>query len=160
MPFGGARGMWSRIAEACAVTGSLAVVACGGGGGTSTEQEPECLPQAADASCTDPLYKPTFENLFNNTLSQHCGVGGCHVSSDPPLGLALDQIDTAYQDLMAKDPNGHVRVKGGDLKCGELIVRLESVNKPWSMPRTGSDAHLDEPTLCAIRQWIAQGAQR
>ena len=52
-----------------------------------------------------------------------------------------------------------MRVKPGDVQCGKVIVRLESIDKPWSMP-PGKGAHLDDKELCAIRHWIKDGANK
>ncbi len=130
----------------------------GCGSKDATGGEPTCLSTPANAACTDPLYPPTFENLFTETLfptCSHSDLGGCHGGSNPEAGLKLDDIDTAYADLLATNAEGQRRVIPGDVSCGKVIVRLESVGDPWSMP---PGDHLDDQTLCAIVQWIKKGA--
>lgn len=135
---------------------------CGGGGGD--HPEPRCLSQPADAACTTVLYglhngviAPTFDDVFTNTLQPVCGASGCHSGQSPQRGLKLDDINAAYQTLLEKNAAGEDRVIPGDVQCGKVIVRLETAGEPWSMP---PGHHLDEPTLCAIRHWIADGALR
>jgi hypothetical protein len=128
--------------------------------------EPECLSEPANLDC-DALYglnpdtgqiTPTFTDLFNKTLKGTCGsLDSCHSSAGANGGLILDVEQTAYDRLLAKGTDGKPRVRPGDVRCGRVIVRLESVDEPWSMP---PGQHLDEPTLCVIRHWIANGAPR
>lgn len=132
----------------------------------SAETEPECLPEPANLDC-QPLYglnpdtgeiAPTFSEVFNTTLKVTCGSqDSCHSSAGANGGLILDDEQKAYDLLLGKGTDGKPRVRPGDVRCGRVIVRLESVDKPWSMPPGG---HLDEATLCSIRHWIANGAPR
>jgi hypothetical protein len=140
-----------------AVLGALASTACASKDPTpaASTAPPQCLPAAANADCTDPLYNPTFANVFQTTLSMKCAVAGCHVPPAPQAGLELDQIDTAYAALTQQ---GADIVNAGDVTCGHLIVRLETPGETWSMPK-GND-QLSEPERCAIRQWIKNGAKR
>jgi hypothetical protein len=142
--------------------GVSALLAGGCAGSAPDEQEPTCLSAAANLDCQasyglaadGKTIAPTFQQVFDNTLP-NCTHSNCHGGSDPAGGLELDDIQTAHQELLAKDANGEPRVTPGDVKCGKVIVRLEMAGKPWSMPRGG---HLDERDLCAIRHWIAEGA--
>ena len=139
----------------------VAAVACAGGSGPS---EPACLAEAAAVSCTSALYglhggqiAPTFQEVFDNTISKVCAASGCHSGRSPQAGLALDDIDAAHRALLATNASGERRVIAGDVKCGKVIVRLETSGEPWSMP---PGAHLDEQALCSIRHWIKNGAPR
>jgi hypothetical protein len=136
-----------------------------GGCGSPADQEPSCLPAAANLDCA-PAYgllpdgktiAPTFQEVFDNTLVPSCALAGCHRAPNPGGGLQLDEIDTAYKSLLATNAQGERRVIPGDVTCGKVIVRLEEVSKPWSMPRGG---HLDDRALCSIRHWIADKAPR
>lgn len=126
---------------------------------------PLCLAQAADATCTEVAYgmhsgaiAPTFNEIFTRTLQPSCGSNAsCHAGANAQHGLHLDDEATAYRDLMAENAAGTTaRVIPNDVKCGELIVRLETPNEPWTMPKGD---HLPENVLCVIRHWIADGAQ-
>jgi hypothetical protein len=150
-----------------AVTIAMGLLVCGGTAacsGTEESVEPTCLDQPADAACQNPLYgvhggviAPTFDDVFTRTLQPVCGASGCHSGASPRAGMRLDDIDLAYQALTSQNAAGEDRVIPGDVQCGKVIVRLEMAGKPWSMP---PGKHLDEGTLCAIRHWIANGAQR
>lgn len=152
----------SRSVVALAVAFGPIAVSCGSN--DSSPAEPLCLDQPGNLNCT-PLYglmangdiAPTFDELWTRTLKPTCAQLGCHVQPNPQNGLALDDENTAYADLMAKSSTGVPRVTPKDLKCGRFIVRLETPDQPWSMP---PGHHLDESTLCVIRHWIANGAQR
>jgi len=146
---------------------ALMTAACGSRPTDSTP--PLCLAEPADATCTNALYgfhngvlSPTFDDVFTNTLSPTCGTEKCHVAGVAPNGLELDMEDLAYTDLMAENAAGtEKRVIPGDTKCGEMIVRIETHDRPWSMPLGQPPGlPLDDGTLCAIRHWIANGAQR
>lgn len=145
------------------------VCVCAIGCGTNDDEPrpvPLCLAQPANATCTEVEYgfhngtiAPTFDEIFTRTLAQSCGSSPrCHAGDQPQNGLRLDNVDTAYQDLMSENAAGTTaRVIPNDVKCGELIVRLETPNETWTMPKGG---HLPENVLCVIRHWIADGAQR
>jgi preprotein translocase subunit SecD len=142
----------------------LGFVACGPSKTDESTAVALCLDAPADASCTDVAYglhngqiAPTFDEIFMRTLQPSCGSStSCHAGAHPQNGLSLDDAATAYTDLMSKNAAGtEARVIPNDLKCGELIVRLETANEPWSMPKAG---HLPDNLLCVIRHWIADGA--
>jgi hypothetical protein len=142
----------------------LAGAALGGCAGGSGPTEPTCLAAPADVTCTSALYglhggqiAPTFQEVFDNTIAKVCAASGCHSGASPQAGLKLDDIDTAYKALLATNAAGERRVIPGDVKCGKVLVRLETAGETWSMP---PGAHLDEQTLCSIRHWIKDGAPR
>jgi hypothetical protein len=153
-----------RIRRAFFAMGCPCVVACGPSD-EAVDAVPLCLDEPVNGSCTDVAYgihngaiAPTFNEIFTRTLEPSCGSNGaCHAGANAQHGLRLDDETTAYQDLMAENAAGTTaRVIPNDLKCGELIVRLETPNKSWTMPKGG---HLPENLLCVIRHWIADGAQ-
>jgi hypothetical protein len=153
------------IRRAYFAIGCLCTVACGPSD-EETDEVPLCLAEPANGSCTDVAYgihngaiSPTFNEIFTRTLQPSCGSNAaCHAGANAQRGLRFDDETTAYQDLMAKNAAGTTaRVIPNDLKCGELIVRLETPNKSWTMPK---GSHLPENLLCVIRHWIADGAQQ
>lgn len=152
-----------KVRWACLAIGCLGAASCGPSD-EETDAVPLCLDAPADGSCTDVAYgihnsaiAPTFSEIFARTLQPSCGSNAsCHAGASAQHGLRLDDEATAYQGLMAKNAAGTTaRVIPNDLKCGELIVRLETPNKSWTMPKGG---HLPENLLCVIRHWIADGA--
>ena len=137
-----------------AALASVVAAACSSDGGSS---EPTCLATAATTNCA-PLYQPTFDNVWKYTLSVTCAAVDCHSGSQPTGNMALDQEDQAYANLLSKSANGEPRVNPRDVQCGKVIVRLHTPNEPYSMPPPPTS--LDPGALCAITQWIANGAMR
>ena len=129
------------------VVALLLVLLSGALAGCPAELECADLP----ATCA-PLYQPTFDNIFANTLAPKCGVeGGCHDASYAAGGLVFVQADAAYDHLLRG------RVEPADPSCSLLMVRLETADSALQMPPRNQ---LNEQERCAISQWILSGAQR
>ena len=106
-----------------------------------------------------PLYPPSFDEVYANTLTPKCAIGGtsCHGDGNASSGLDLSgSADAAYAALISPE-QGAPYIVPGDTHCGHLIYHLEST-KPGAMMPPGSQ--LSEEERCAIRKWIASGAQR
>jgi hypothetical protein len=140
---------------ASALVGVIAA-ACGGDGNGSSSAPPMCLANAVSTDCT-PTYAPTFDNVWQYTLKKTCAVSGCHSGSMPTGNMALDNEDMAYTNLLAKGTNSEQRVMPSNVTCGDVVVRLNSKNESYSMPRGTS---LPTGDLCSIMQWIAMGATK
>lgn len=124
------------------------VLVCAAGSGAGCGEE--CV--EVDLECT-PLYEPTFENVFDETLVDSCGiVGPCHNASAARAGLVFEDIDESYQLLMENE-----RVIPFDAGCSLLVKRIESTKSSFVMPPGGGLADAEK---CAIELWIANGAQR
>lgn len=136
---------WAAVALA-----ALPLASCGDSS-AEDKSAPKCV-QPLPESCA-PLYPPTFDNVFQNTLSKTCASGGgsCHGPSGGNGGLTFADADTSYSLLTSS------RVVAGDPACSKLVVRLESAGESWSMP---PGAQLGEGERCAVEQWIYAGAQR
>ena len=151
-----ARGVMALVSAL--VAAGLGAPGCSDPGGGASGP-PACLDAPAEATCSPAAYglrsdgtiAPTFHDVYSNTLRPVCAQAGCHAGPSPQKGLAMDDEATAYANLVTGG-----RVTAGDLKCGKAFVRLESGGESWSMPPGNP---LDEPTLCAIRHWIAAGAK-
>jgi hypothetical protein len=130
--------------------------ACGGDskpdGGAETQ--PRCVDLPKNA-CT-PLYSPTFDRVFTETLHRTCAQSSsCHNSEGRQGGLVFEDQAASYALLLGQS-GGKARVVPGDPSCSELIVRTHSIGKTWQMP---PGTALGEAELCALRQWVANGAQ-
>lgn len=138
------RGLLRRISV-------FAILSLVGSTGCSGPDQLECV--EIDPSCT-PLYPPTWENVFANTLDPKCGLGGgtCHAGASARAGLRLDQSDLAYQGLT--DPSKDY-VLVDDVACSELIQRIYSTSDKLRMPK-GSSLPMAE--RCALTQWVLAGA--
>ena len=118
--------------------------------------EPSCLAEAQSTDCTA-TYQPTFDAVFKYIISPTCAASQCHREPNPTGNMALDEIEKAYTNLLAKSPSGEPRIIPGDVKCGKVIVRLETTGKSYSMPPV---TPLSDGALCSFRKWIANGAKR
>jgi hypothetical protein len=136
---------------------ALFLSACGDG--SEEGGQPDCLDAPASPQCSPLFPAPDFSRIYSEILATKCASGGgaCHgpQSAGRNGGLVFDGADASREMLLRPSSSGRPRVTPGDLRCGELIVRLETPGEPWSMPRGG---HLEQTELCTIRQWIANGA--
>jgi hypothetical protein len=117
---------------------------------------PACI--TVDTSCA-PLYPPTFDNVYANTLSVSCGSTNtsCHVNANVQSGMSFADEATAYSDLLLKskfDPSRY-RVVPGDPSCSVMIVRTDSPGAPYQMP---IGTPLQPAERCALIQWVQAGA--
>lgn len=111
----------------------------------------ECI--TVEPSCT-PLYAPTWENVFANTIQPKCGTGGgaCHEGVAARAGLRLDESQGAYDELI--NPN-RPYVMTDDVACSELLQRVYSNVSSLRMPRGST---LPDAERCALQQWVLAGA--
>ncbi len=124
---------------------ALALSACGGEADRVDGLDPSCAP----------LYTPTFDAVFDNTLSGTCAQAGtfCHASEGAKGGLILDDRDGAYAALVESSP---ARVNAGDAATSMLMLRIE-IEGDKEMP---PGMRLDTAERCAIQKWIEVGAKR
>jgi len=145
--------MRSMLIVAC-----LALAACNGDDGENMagmSGDGACLP-ALELDC-DPTFTPTFDEIYDREL-RSCGANGslCHGAEGDHGGLTLADRDGAYDALLGIGEE-HARVIPGDPECSILIQRLESTDANFVMPR---GTPLTPGKRCAIRQWVANGAER
>lgn len=107
----------------------------------------ECL--QVDVDCT-PQYTPSFDAIYDNTLSTSCALSGCHAGSSGQGGLSLGEgADDAYQALSPY-------VTPGDPGCSLLVDHIE----PEGLGDMPPGSPLAEEERCAVRLWIHEGASR
>lgn len=111
-----------------------------------------CVEGVDFASCA-PLYAPTFENVYANTVERKCSTGGraCHSAAGAQGGLVLEGEERAYRSLTAAARY----VTPGAAACSELVERLYADDPSLLMPR---GARLADAEACAIGQWVERGA--
>lgn len=110
-------------------------------GANCVETQTDCTPQ----------YEPTFDNVHSRTLVPSCALSGaCHGDPDAQGGFSLVDADTAYEELSR-------RVEPGDTECGTLMWRLH-VDQPAAQMPPGMPLPAGE--MCAVVQWVEQGAER
>jgi hypothetical protein len=130
------------LLAACA---AVALAGCPGNDElTCIEVEPTCAP----------LYPPTWENVFTNTLERKCGTGGsgCHEGASAQGGLRLDDSLAAYNALISP---AHDYVLLTDPGCSQLLTRVYTTSSSLRMPR---GSNLPEAERCALQQWVLAGA--
>lgn len=127
----------------------LVLIAC-------DETELPCV-EGQDPACA-PLYPPTFDNVFKQTLAATCAQAGssCHASGGAKGGLVFEEIERSYE-LLLGTPGGEPRVIPGDISCSVLMRRIEHPSETLQMP---PGKPLSDAERCAIQQWIANGAPR
>jgi len=125
---------WFVLALACA--------------GCPSDDAPRCVD--VEPSCA-PLYVPTFDNVYANTLSDGCGSQrvACHSAAGHQGGMSFEDPATAHAALLAG------RVTPGDASCSEMIVRVVSLGESYQMPPGSA---LSEAERCALIQWVQAGA--
>jgi hypothetical protein len=119
-------------------------------GGCGSDQD--CtVPQGGDCS---PLYAPTYENVYANTLKPTCGQAGtaCHATEGAQGGFKIGELESTYDELLQKQ-----LINPGEPGCSPVVQRLETDDPTQLMP---PGARLSAPELCAIETWIANGASR
>lgn len=120
-------------------------LACGGG----APDGPACpIPLPEDCA---PLYEPTFEQVYGQTLARSCALSGCHGDGSAQGGLDLDGEDRAWSALVDEG-----RALPGDPACSEVMLRLHGAGAPLMPPGRA----LPAAEICAVQRWIEQGATR
>ncbi|MEZ4375315.1 MAG: c-type cytochrome domain-containing protein [Polyangiaceae bacterium] len=123
---------------------------------SSGSDEPTPLARCVtlDENCSL-LYQPVFSEIHRRTLAATCAEPGtsCHSNDGRRGGLALEDIDEAYQLLL--DPERE-RVVPGDPECSRIMVRLEHTGSSVMPPGDP----LPEAERCTIATWIRNGALR
>jgi len=112
---------------------------------------PECID--VNVAC-QPLYVPTFDNVYNNTLTLGCGSErvSCHSREGQKGGMSFEDPLTAHAALLAG------RVIPGNPGCSDMIVRTASPGAGYQMPPGSKNAALSPAEQCALIQWVQNGA--
>jgi hypothetical protein len=116
-----------------------------------SDAQPSCT--TVDTAC-QPLYVPTFDNVYRNTIASKCGgdSASCHSAAGAHGGLILADRATAYAALTS---GSATRVIPGDPGCSGMIVRINADGKTWLMPPRSPLAAAER---CALAQWVQNGA--
>ncbi len=145
----------SALSLACA----MALVACSCT--SHADEPPDSSPPCVAGLKTDcqPLYDPPlYSTLFTKILQPTCatGTGTCHTAGAAMGGLVYENVTDSYDALLGLN-GARRRVVPNDPACSLLMIRLESTDPQFVMPK---GSRLDEPALCDFVLWIAEGAQR
>jgi hypothetical protein len=145
--------------DACVASSRLlvAALAVGLGAFSCGAQTDECisLPDTCElALSTD--YNTIYQNVFNRSCGTAAGVMTCHGSTANQGGLSLADPNSAYNALLGI--GGKARVIRGDPECSPLMARLTSSDPSVRMPKDGLP--LAPGVICAVQNWISEGASR
>jgi hypothetical protein len=104
----------------------------------------------------------SLSEQVQETLSSDCGVAGCHVPGNPPLGLVLTP-GFSYANLVnvrSREYGGELRVKPGDATTSFLYRKLSENPPPvgYQMPAPATGSILRPSEVDRVRRWILQGA--
>jgi hypothetical protein len=96
------------------------------------------------------------------TLSSDCGVAGCHVPGDPPLGLVLTPgFSYAYLvNVRSREYPSDFRVNPGDPSTSFFYLKISENPPPvgYQMPAPATGSVLKVAEIDRVRRWILQGA--
>jgi hypothetical protein len=123
-------------------------------GACSDDGDPlACVDVTAECS---PLYPPTFDNMFANTLDVKCGSdsNSCHSDQGMAGGMSFATIEGAFAELLEA---GQDRVIPFDPSCSLMIIRTHATDRSVLMP-PGSQLSVSE--RCSLVQWVTDGAPR
>ncbi len=126
------------------------VLACGGGDETPMDKDVP-LTDALPMNC-DPLYPPDFETIYLTTVQPKCALGPCHSVENAQGGIDLSSRDKTWMHWLDEG-----RVVPGRPSHSVLIQRLQLDDKSRRMPPGDG---LESSEICAITQWIYDGAKR
>ncbi|MET0595700.1 MAG: c-type cytochrome domain-containing protein [Polyangiaceae bacterium] len=134
------------------------VLSCSGADETQSAGPPPRCIENLNVDCTDVLYPSSaYSTIFEKLVQPQCAIGSsCHGANGAMGGLVLANADEAYDALLGTK-GGTKHVVPGDPTCSPLMVRLESRDANFQMPR---GSRFSEPALCNFIQWIKQGAQK
>lgn len=135
-----------RAAVLCLASSLQLWAGCGPG------DEGTCV--EVDLAC-QPLYEPTFDNVYSRTLEPTCGAAGsqCHAREGAQNGLIFADPDEAYEHLLSA---GEPLVVPGDPACSPVVRRIEATGALQMPPGDP----LPAAERCSIIQWIENGAER
>jgi hypothetical protein len=126
----------------------MSLTACTDDGDDDDESAQACV--EIDYEGCALLYPPTWEQVWQQTISSTCSGGGsaCHAGD---VGLTFGDQATAYEGLMHE-------IVAGDPACSPVMLRLESDDPDFRMPP--GNTPLSAGARCSIATWIADGASQ
>ena len=151
------------------VFGVFALVACGGGSGSSEPPSDTAQDIATDTAMdggTDTPkacnVEPNIASLEDNYFEMSCTFSSCHSDSAAQGGLVLTP-GNAYENLVNVAAShvgsaGTFRVVPGDPEASYLVHRVENTGLDGPMPPGIVEPLGPDCQIKALRDWIAAGA--
>ncbi len=146
-----------QAVSAALLAGAMSLTQCSSGDDGKPSPAPLCA-ENLNVDCSElRIDPPVYSRIFTDIIHPQCSLGSsCHGTDGAMGGLVLATADDTYDALLGSK-GGTKRVLPNDPKCSPLMVRLESRDPNFQMPR---GSRLTEPELCDFVQWIKQGAQK
>jgi hypothetical protein len=137
---------------------ALSLICCGGDDSNVQQHPPPACAEDLNVDCDALSFDPpVYSRIYRDIVLPQCALGSnCHGTDAAMGGLMLVNADDTY-DMLLGHRGGTKRVLPSDPKCSPLMVRLESRDPNFQMPR---GRRLSEPELCVFVQWIKHGAQK
>jgi hypothetical protein len=137
---------------------SLMLVGCSGADEPGMRSPPPSCVENLNVDCKAVQYpESNYATIYRELIQPQCALGSsCHGTDSAMGGLVLTNADDTYDALLGTK-GGTKRVLPGDAACSPLMVRLESRDPNFQMPRGN---RLSEAALCNFIQWIEQGAPK
>jgi hypothetical protein len=147
----------SRVVTIALFTCALYGTACNGvDQAPGPDAPPDCV-ENLNLNCAPIDDPPIYSTIYQVRIQPQCTLGsGCHSADAAMGGLVLTNADDTYGTLLGLK-GGTKHVVPGDAACSPLMVRLESHDPNFQMPR---GSRLTEPELCDFVKWIQAGAQK
>jgi hypothetical protein len=145
--------------SAALIAGAISLMHCSGGDDDGNPPTPPQCVENLNVDCTDVAHSPPlYSTIFREIIQKQCALGSsCHGTDGAMGGLVLASANDTYDALLGLKAGTTKRVLPNDPKCSPLMVRLESRDPDYVMPR---GSRLTEPELCEFVQWIKQGAPK
>lgn len=145
-----------RIGPAALVLSAMFITQCSGADDTALPGPPACL-ENLNMNCAVLHDPPIYSMIYSEIIQPQCTAGSsCHSGDAAMGGLVLANADDTYDSLLGLK-GGTKRVVPRDPACSPLMVRLESRDPNFMMPK---GSRLTEPELCDFVQWIKGGASK
>jgi hypothetical protein len=136
-------------------TCALCEAACSGPDVTSQSPPPTCVDDL-NFTCAVQDDPPVYSTIYKRIIQPQCTLGSsCHSTDGAMGGLVLANAEETYDALLGVK-GGAKRVVPRDAACSPLVVRLESHDPNFQMPR---GSRLTDAELCDFVKWIQAGAQ-
>jgi len=146
----------SRVVSIALLTCTLYGTACGVDEAPGPAAPPDCV-ENLNLNCSPSDDPPIYPTIYPTLIQPQCTLGSsCHSADGAMGGLVLAKADDTYDTLLGLK-GGTKYVVPGDAACSPLMVRLESHDPNFQMPR---GSRFSEPQLCDFVKWIQAGAQK
>jgi hypothetical protein len=109
---------------------------------------------------TPVMIGPTLDEIQAAIFSPTCATAGCHTGAAASAGLDLSDADTSHAALVGMPSSQGTLLVAPTLPGDSYLVHKIEGNQAAGQRMPLAAAPLSQPEIDAIRQWIADGANR